>query len=173
MSISYLDETDPNINKDILFRKEYQLFKNDIMAIKFKSELKENDEKKNIIPKFLVKDNIQQGDYLELHSYQLFIRNYFNPNTRYSRLLMKWETGLGKTVGALSIALNFINYYQKEEESIEGSFGSVYIIGFTQHIFKNELLKYPEFGFISDIELEQLKKLKNYHIKVIHMILKS
>jgi len=145
----YLDETDENISQDIIYRKEFQLYKSTNTTIDF-------------IPKFLIKDIIEKGDYLEFHAYQLFIKNYLNPNTRYSRLLIKWETGLGKTIGALSIALNFINYYQKQEEylSEEISLGSVFILGFTQQIFRDELFKYPEFGFISREELANLKQIK-------------
>ncbi len=147
--ISYLEETDININDDILTRKEFQLYK-------------PVEDSTNIIPRFLIKNAVEKGNYLNLSSNQLFVRNYLNPNTKYSRLLIKWETGVGKTAGALSIALNFINYYQKQDEYLSGdlSIGSVFILGFTQQIFKDELLKYPEFGFISRDELEKLTKIK-------------
>ena len=49
---------------------------------------------------------IRDGQYLQLSSYQKFVANYINPNTPYSRLLMKWNTGTGKTVGS------FINCYE-------------------------------------------------------------
>jgi hypothetical protein len=84
--ITYLDETNPNVNKDILTRKEFQLYN-------------PNNKKTNLIPRFLIKNAITKGDYLEIHSYQLFVKNYLNPNTKYSRLLIKWETGLGKCMG--------------------------------------------------------------------------
>jgi hypothetical protein len=145
----YLDETDLNINNDIITRKEFQL-------------LKPTEAEQKIIPRFLIQDAAEKGNYLDLQAHQLFVRNYLNPNTKYSRLLIKWETGIGKTTGALSIALNFIRYYQKQEEYIskELSIGSVFIIGFTQQIFRNELFKFPEFGFISREELNKLNKIK-------------
>jgi hypothetical protein len=162
--ISYLDENDPNINNDILYRKEFQLFKKNIDIINKTNKFKQDDKSKNIIPKFLLDEYLKHDNYLDLHSYQLFVQNYLNPNTPYSRLLLKWETGTGKTIGALTIALNFINYYQKEEymssSSIENELGSVFIIGFTQNIFKAELLRFPEFGFISREELHKYNKLK-------------
>lgn len=147
--IIYPEETDPNAIQDIVKRKEFQLFK-------------VNNDTTDIIPYFLIKNAVSKGTYLELRSYQLFTKNYLNPHTKFSRLLIKWETGLGKTSGALAIALNFINYYQKQEEYITGdlNLGSVFILGFTQQIFKDELLKHPEFGFISRDELEKLNKLK-------------
>jgi superfamily II DNA or RNA helicase len=159
-NVSYLLETDSNINNDLVNRKEFVLFKKSVDDTRFKSLLDEENEAKNIIPKFLISDNIPSSNYLELKSYQLLTRNYFNPNTTYSRLLVKWETGSGKTVVALSIALNFIKYYRIQEHDLTDKIGSVYIVGFTQSIFKDELLKYPEFGFISREELEKLKLMK-------------
>ena len=46
---------------------------------------------------------------------------------------------------------------KQKAESLE--IGSVFIIGFTKQIFKNELLRYPELGFISRDELKRLKFL--------------
>jgi superfamily II DNA or RNA helicase len=158
--ISYLQETNLDINEDILYRKEFLLFKKSIEAIKFDETLKENDKELNIIPKFIIKDNISNSNYLELKSYQMLVRNYLNPNTPFSRLLLKWNTGSGKTVAALSIAMNFIETYKKLNDSHSEHIGSVFVIGFTQNIFKDELLKYPEFGFISRNELTLLKNLK-------------
>ena len=162
-NITYLLEDNPNVNNDILVRKEFQLFKKNINLLDKIHKRREDDKKNNIIPRFILEDCFKKNNYLELKSFQLFTNNYLNPNTPYSRLLLKWETGLGKTIGALSIALNFINYYQKEKliygnTNIE--FGSVFILGFTKSIFQNELLRFPEFGFISRTELEKLNKLK-------------
>lgn len=158
--IYYVSENDPNINNDILTRKEFLIFKKSIESSKFVNKLEEENEKKNIIPKFL----IPKSNYLELKSYQLFVRNFLNPNTPYSRLLLTWSTGLGKSIGSLSIAIEFIRYYQLQEWSSKDQAGTVYIIGFTQSIFREELLKHPEFGFITKDELEKLKILqKNSH----------
>lgn len=123
--------------------KEYAMF-----------DLHENQQK-NIVPFFLLKDR----GFLELFSTQMFTANYINPNTEYNRLLLKWETGAGKTIGALSVAMNFINFYKKEE--ITGiKIGTVFVIGFTQSIFKATLLQFPEFGFITPDEQVQLNKLE-------------
>lgn len=156
---SYLDETDTDILSDIISRKEFLIFKRSAETIRFADKLQESDDAKNIIPKFLISEHVPQSNYLELRSYQMLTRNYLNPNTPYSRLLLKWETGHGKTIAAISIAMNFIEYYKKQDETMS-KIGSVYIIGFTQTIFKDELLKYPEFGFISRDELEQYNAMK-------------
>jgi hypothetical protein len=150
--MAYLVAEDPNITEDINIRKEFHAYK-----------LDKNDHREYadfIIPRFMVEDQIQKGRYLQLHSYQLFVKNFINPNTPYSRLLLKWETGIGKTVGALSIAFNFINYYRKEQQDSLDEVGTVFIIGFSERVFKNELLRFPELGFISREEYKQLDKLK-------------
>ena len=142
------DETDKIIN-DINKRKEFIQYK-----------LPKHNNEETIIPRFMIDDMINSGNYLQLHSYQLFVANYINPNTPYSRLLMKWQTGIGKSIGALSIALNFIKYFQKEEYQGSSEIGSVFILGFTSHIFKAELLRFPEFGIIKRDELVKLEHLK-------------
>jgi hypothetical protein len=146
----YLDETEKNVNADILRRKEFKM-------------LRQTKKIDNIIPRYIIKDSADKNNYLELNAYQIFVSNYINPNTRFSRLLIKWETGMGKTIGAISIALNFIRYYQKQEEfrqSQDKDIGFVYIIGFTKQIFMDEMLRFPELGFISRAELEKYNKLK-------------
>lgn len=118
------------------------------------------DSKYDIIPRFMLEDYIKKGNYLQLHSYQLFVQNFLNPDTPYSRLYMKWKTGTGKTAGSLSIAMKFIDYYRKEHEMGNLEIGSVFIIGFSERTFKNELMRFPEFGFLSRAEMIQLNKLR-------------
>jgi len=135
------------------------IYKN-IAGIIRDNEVKKLAKESRIIPKFMLDRMIRKGHYMQPRSYQHFIRNYINPNTPYKRLLIKWETGIGKTFGALYTAMPFINYYRRESERGSLEIGSVFIIGFTQNIFKKELLKYPEFGFISRVELQKLAHLK-------------
>jgi len=150
--MSYLSAEDPKITEDINTRKEFSSYKID------KQSYRKYDD--NIIPRFMLDDYLQKGRYLQLHSYQLFVRNFMNPNTPYSRLLLKWETGIGKTVGSLSIAFNFINYYRKEQRESLEEVGTVFVIGFSERVFKNELLRFPELGFISREEYKKMHKLK-------------
>jgi hypothetical protein len=157
---SYLPETDPNIVKDITSRKEFALFTKSLEAINFAHNFQLKNRNNNIIPKFVIADNIPDSHYLKLRSYQMLIANYFNPNTPYTRLLLKWATGHGKTIGAISIAMDFIKYYRLSE-SMADNIGSVFIIGFTKNIFKNELLHYPEFGFVTREELKEISIMKN------------
>jgi hypothetical protein len=150
--MSYLPAEDPNITADINSRKEFSSYN-----VEKQSYRKYND---NIIPQYMLDDQLQRGNYLALHSYQLFVSNFMNPNTPYSRLLLKWETGIGKTIGALAIAINFINYYRKEQRESLDEVGTIFVIGFSERVFKNELLRYPELGFISRDEHDQMISLK-------------
>jgi hypothetical protein len=158
-NISYLAETDPHINHDIIKRKEFQMFKTSVEAAKDIDKMRKHDQSENIIPKFSIKRGRPNSNYLELKSYQLLVKNYLNPNTPFTRLFLKWSTGSGKTIAALSIAMNFIDTYHKLNDIYANPLGSVYVIGFTQNIFKDELLKYPEFGFVNRDELAHLKQL--------------
>jgi hypothetical protein len=149
--MAYLQQEDPELIHDILQRKEFAWVK------------RWNAEKHDfadIIPRFLLEDAINRSGNLRLTSYQKFTANYLNPNTPYKRLLIKWQTGTGKSIGALTIAMNFINTYKFESEIGLQSIGTVFIIGFSERVFKNELLRFPEFGFLSLEERKQLEKLK-------------
>lgn len=152
--MSYLLENDiKNITEDIIKRKEFYKYKIN------KDNDKHDHNKINIIPRFFMDKMIRKNEILQFSSYQMFVNNYINPNTPYTRILLKHETGTGKTVGSLSIALNFINYYKKDSSNFS-DIGSIFIIGFTSAQFKSELLRFPELGIISRSELYKLKLLK-------------
>lgn len=132
----------------------------DVSGIIKQNEIRKLANECRILPKFAMKKILKNGSHINPRSYQLFVKNYMNPNTPWTRLLMKWKTGLGKTPGSLFVAMSFIKQYRARAENGEADVGSVFIIGFTQNIFKRELLKYPEFGFISRTELKRLAELK-------------
>lgn len=148
--MSYLEQDDPNLIPDLLSRKEF------FWTQRWNIPKIQND----IIPRYLLEPLIKAGGYLKLMSHQEFTKNFLNPNTNYKRLHLKWSTGSGKTIGALAIAMNFINLYRIENELGHPSIGSVFIIGFAERAFKNELLRHPEFGFLSREEKQKLDKLK-------------
>ncbi len=112
-----------------------------------------------------IESDILNANYLRLHGIQEFMRNYAGPNTDNTRIVMMWDTGVGKTLGAISVAMEFIKYLRAENERLykagedQSSVGSVFILGFTSNVFKRELMKHPDFGFISREELEQKQKL--------------
>ena len=151
--MAYLSQDDTRLIPDLLARKEYYWLK------KWENT-KDKDFYKDIIPRFLLEESIMRSGNLKLLSYQMFVQNYMNPNTPYKRLLMQWDTGTGKTIGVLSIAMTFIEHFRLEKEMGHTEIGSVFVIGFSERVFKNELLRFPEFGFLSKEERLRLDKLK-------------
>ncbi len=137
-----------DIIKDISKRKEFYTLKLPTAATPT-----------DFAPKYVLSEHLKNSNFLELHSYQLFVKHFINPNTPYARLLMKWETGVGKTIGAISIAMTFIKTFRQNALISTEELGSVFIIGFTKNIFKSELLRYPNLGFITVDELYTLKQL--------------
>lgn len=115
--------------------------------------------------------------HLKISSYQLFVGNFVSPNTPYRRLHLKFMTGGGKTLGALYSAHKFINVYRKlyavaaskihttrkNLQELDRSQPSVFVLGFegTKNAFLRDLMKYPEFGFITLGEKEELLKRQN------------
>lgn len=118
------------------------------------------------------KDDVLAGKYLKLRSHQLFVRNLVNPNTPYKRLHLMHATGAGKTLAAIAIAQEFITVYKKlyavnsaksrggkrNYTELSNSTPTVFVLGFggTKGAFIRELLKHPEFGFITVTEKEEL-----------------
>lgn len=121
-----------------------------------------------------INDSLQHK-YLKIQSHQLFIRNFMNPNTQYTRLHLMHMTGTGKTLGAIVIAHEFIKVYQQMflstklrmqgiQSNIElvRSSPTVFVLGFagTKIAFTKELLRYPEFGFVTYDELNEIYRLQ-------------
>lgn len=145
MSYQSLDDSD--FLQEIELKKEFYIHK-DVKPPKPNNDLtrlkeKEEDKKK-----------------LMLQPYQIALTKYINPNTPYKRLLVKWETGMGKTKGSIAAALNFVDYYIKELQLDKKQIGSVFIIGFSEAIFKRELIMHPEFGYVSRSELDRIEELR-------------
>lgn len=134
----------------------------DIISRKEFAQLKLNNSYlqglKNVNESYL-NDEIRQNGNLALLSQQHFVKNWINVNTPFTRLLMKHSTGTGKTIASLSSAIEIMKEYRKMAQFTELT-GNVMIIGFSKHIFHKELLRHPEFGFISREEMEDHKKLK-------------
>ena len=115
--------------------------------------------------------------HLKISSYQLFVGNFINPNTPYKRLHLKFMTGGGKTLGALYSAHKFIEKYRKMHavavskiqatrrnlQELDRELPTVFVLGFegTKNAFLRDLMKYPEFGFITLSEKEELLKRQN------------
>ena len=97
---------------------------------------------------------------LRLHGAQLFVRNFENPDTPWVRLLLNWQTGTGKTNAAIAIALEFIRQFKARLGVAPADRPSVLVVGFTRTIIQAELLRHPEFGFVSAEEVAELERLR-------------
>lgn len=93
---------------------------------------------------------------LVLHTGQIFARNWINVNNTHTRILLKHETGTGKTIAQVATAMAHIKFY-KDNYDIDSI---IYIIGFSEHIIKKELLGRKEFGFITADELKKMHRLQ-------------
>ena len=120
--------------------------------------IKENEKPTSYIDKLMLDNNI-----LNLHSYQNFIKSFINPNNiNFNRLLMIHQVGSGKTISALSVAKEYIKYYQINKSINDKVIGSVIILGFTKSIFKRELMSHSEFGIVSQKEIDEMTKVKEF-----------
>ena len=129
---------------DLYKRKEFYYLKNDPKYDfkQYTKELKIDDED------------------LLIYNCQIFVKNFMNPNTKYKRLFLKWGTGSGKTLGAIYIANEFIKSYKQLYEiyinTNKSLIPNIFILGFTIDNIKKELLKFPDLGFITRDEKNQL-----------------
>jgi hypothetical protein len=94
--------------------------------------------------------------YKQPSSYQNIVINFLSPHTINTRLLLKWNPGMGKTYPALKIAKLFLDVFKKQEKFIEGG-GKIFVIGFQKITFKKELLTNPDLGFLTRQEIEEHK----------------
>lgn len=134
--------------QSVLNRKEFSQLKLN------KGYLKDNVANENTL-----EEEIRDGGNLRILSQQIFVKNWVSPDTPYLRLLMKHSTGTGKTIGSLGIAMEFMKHYRRMAVFSEAT-PSVFIIGFSKHVFTKEILRHPEFGFISHDEMQEYQKLK-------------
>lgn len=155
--MNYLPIDDPKILEDLTRRKEFYQYYMPPEKVAIKHDTKQND---GWIQKYDLSDLKEPDVHLEPQSYQNFVANFLNPMTPYSRIILKWDPGLGKTIAAINVAMQFIRLFEKESQMEDQQIGSVFVIGFTEEIFKRELLSFPKYGFITREELHQKKNLE-------------
>lgn len=57
---------------------------------------------------------------LQFHGAQLFVRGFASPYTPYTRLLLNWQTGTGKSIAAVGIAQQFIQQFRSQPRPGQG-----------------------------------------------------
>jgi hypothetical protein len=140
--MAYLPVDNANFLQDLITRKEFSAFRRVDRQSPF-----QGDAQFNLNEAF--------SSRMQFTPYQNFVRNFIHPNTPYTRLLMVWDTGLGKTLGSFAIAQNFIDFYAASRAEV----GSIFIIGFSEKVFKRELMTRPELGFVTHAEVEKIRRL--------------
>lgn len=115
-----------------------------------------------------VDEYIKDHGLLQWKEHQILERRVMNPLTEYKAILLQLLTGGGKTLASLGIALEFNKIYKREWATAvsEGTFkemegNNIFIIGFTESIFKNELISRPELGFVTKEEVKRKRELQN------------
>ncbi len=99
---------------------------------------------------------------LKLHGAQLFAKAFASPDTPYARSLLNWQTGTGKSIAAVSLALEYINAFRRAEAEGALQQPSVFVLGFTiRQTILAEMLAHPEFGFVSPAEAEALRRARD------------
>lgn len=112
------------------------------------------------------------GKYLKLHSYQLFVRDFMSPNTPYRSLHLQFQTGTGKTLVGCGVAHEHTRVFKsiyamgaaraannrRMLHTLDRTTPSVVVLGFggTKKAFMRDLMKHPEFGFVTAAELSEL-----------------
>lgn len=142
--MSYPTVDSPNFTEDLLEHKEFY-------------ELKHNREEHTT----KLDDTIDERGLLRLRSHQIFVTRFMNMYGPGQRLYVKHSPGTGKTLLALSLAREFLKASKIMSDMGESKIGKVIIIGFNiKPIFYRELLRFPEFGFITRSEIEKYNHLR-------------
>jgi superfamily II DNA or RNA helicase len=155
------DNLDELLN-DINYRKEFAQYKVPKGQINIPgSDISDSLNYEDAFDVNWVESNLYAKHFMRLHSAQEFINNYTNPSTKFKRMHLQWETGMGKTIASLCAAIHYLDYFRKQIANNQEVTGTIFIIGFNQEIFKKELLRHPEFGFVKHEEIKYMDKLKH------------
>lgn len=147
------DPTESNIVdflEDVASRKEFLITKSAVTTVKNKAYAGFNlDEVELSMPG------------MRLHGAQHFVRAFHNPNTESERILIEWQTGSGKSICVIALAHEFIKQF-RDINNVGIDPPSVVIISFSvRETIQEDLLKYPEFGFVSKEDAEKLKYMRS------------
>jgi len=143
--------------------------------------LKSNEFVKRDLTTDLFSHNMR--DFLNVHTHQLFCRNFFNVDSKHRGLILEHDTGTGKTITACAIIKTFVTAYKKLYDNIasktqtygleklatlESETPYVLIVGFegTQEAFFRELTNYPEFGIVTPIERDAFVRARHATEKI-------
>lgn len=142
--------------------------------------------KKQYEPACVKDDHYDLRDQMMPSAHQLMARNVINPNGFHS-LFINHGTGTGKTLLAITVAMSFVREYRRKYDMqrrqlrkldtytrryLNEITPNVVVLGFggTKQSFVDDLLSFPDFGFISNQELARLNELAaNAHLSEHYM----
>jgi hypothetical protein len=91
----------------------------------------------------------------------MLVDNWMDPKTNNFRILVKHDAGTGKTRLALGLTSRFAKLFQDMFNSGPKNYSpTIYIVSYVKHNYFKDLMTLPEFGFISEAELEELQRLR-------------
>lgn len=97
---------------------------------------------------------------VRLNGAQLFMTNWASPNSPNSRLLIKWQTGVGKSITAISMSIEFIKRFRARAQ-LGITAPTVFVISFVaKDTIQEDMLRFPEFGIVSQAEATELQRLR-------------
>lgn len=88
-------------------------------------------------------------------SYQKLTSNLISPHTKFNTIIVKYETGVGKTPTSILSAINHVEYMRSLGIELR-----VFVISFNKGVFVRELISKPEFGFVTQQDLDEAEDLR-------------
>lgn len=95
------------------------------------------------------------ADRLEFTNYQHFMRNFSLRFHDHNKILLKWDTGMGKTLGSLFIAFSW--YYSYKNMDFQPN---IFVLGFSKRTFVDTMIQHTYFGFITQKEVSLMREAK-------------
>jgi hypothetical protein len=165
--MSYPAEITPENIPSLLAKREF-------FSARIPSEYDHTDEKQQGDPNFSRGYDEFAGQYMKIRPHQHIVSVLMSPHIQNKSICIVHSTGSGKTLSFLRVAMEFIPIYKQvyqlesvKRQKIPGYNAemdrvtpSIFVLGFAgaKTSFIRDLLKYPEFGFITHEEREELNK---------------
>jgi len=88
-------------------------------------------------------------------TYQKLVSNIISPHTNFQRIIVKFETGTGKTNTAIVSAQQYVDYMRNI-----GIESRAIVISFSKSVFVREMITRPELGFVTQRDLDHITDLR-------------
>lgn len=133
-------------------------FSSDIQTrLEYRQSRTRAPDKKGHVAQWTLAEQAKSWDLIPNPS-QRFVARLMHPSSSARRLLVKFTPGSGKTVTSLLSAMPYLDMQVQRRNSGQET-GRVFIVGFTSEVFRNELLRFTNFGFINSSEIKKTRHL--------------